>query len=162
MRTTREVQVARLEPGDQAPNFELSDAEGTIWRLSDLKGERVIVYFYPADDTPGCTAEACDFRDAYSDLDTAGYRIFGISPNDAASHRSFAQKHGLNFPLLVDEDHAVAEAYGAWGQRSLYGNTYMGIIRSTFVIDEDGRIERALYDVKAKGHVERLRSELGV
>lgn len=154
--------MARLEPGDPAPDFELTDAEGRTWRLSDLKGERVIVYFYPADDTPGCTAEACDFRDAHSDLSTAGYRVLGISPNDASSHRSFAQKYGLDFPLLVDEDHAVAEAYGAWGERNLYGNTYIGIIRSTFVIDEESRIAQAFYDVRAKGHVERLRAALGV
>jgi peroxiredoxin Q/BCP len=154
--------VTRLKEGDLAPDFELNDAEGRTWRLSDLKGERVILYFYPADDTPGCTLEACDFRDAHDELAAAGYRVLGVSPNDGASHRAFADRYALNFPLLIDDDHAVAEAYGAWGERTLYGNTVVGIIRSTFVIGEDGHIRRALYNVKAKGHVDRLRAELGL
>lgn len=150
-----------LEAGSKAPDFELQDADGKTWRLADLRGKKVILYFYPADDTPGCTAEACDFRDSHDMLQSAGYVVLGVSPQGAESHRSFSAKYSLNFPLLVDADHAVAEAYGAWGEKKSYGRTTIGIRRSTFVIDEDGVVEQALYDVRAKGHVERLRVSIG-
>ena len=152
----------QLERGAAAPEFKLSDGDGKTWTLSDLKGQKVVLYFYPADDTPGCTAQACDFRDTSSVWDDAGYTVLGVSPQGAESHQNFTSKHGLNFPLLVDEDHAVAEAYGAWGEKKNYGKTYEGIIRSTFVIDEEGKISEALYNVKATGHVARLQETLGL
>ena len=147
-----------LEQGDDAPDFELEDHDGNVWRLKDLRGRRVVIYFYPADDTPGCTAQACDFRDTQDVWTERGYTVLGISPQGAKSHQRFASKYGLNFPLLVDEDLAAAGAFGA----TKPGVGRMRVIRSTFVIDEDGRIERALYGVKARGHVEALRESLGV
>ncbi len=152
----------RLEKGTPAPDFDLKDAEGKAWRLADLRGKKVILYFYPADDTPGCTAQACDFRDSQDDLAGAGYVVLGVSPQGAESHRAFATKYTLNFPLLIDEDHAVADSYGVWDEMNRYGKSYMGIRRSTFVIDEDGIITEAQYGVKAGGHVDRLRQALGV
>ena len=149
-----------LEPGMHAPDFEREDAEGKSWRLSDLKGQKVIIYFYPTDDTPGCTAQACDFRDSSNELSAAGYAIFGVSPQGADSHTRFAEKFNLNFPLLIDEDHSMADSYGAWGEKKNYGRTYEGIKRSTFVIDEDGLVLVAQYNVKARGHVERLKKAL--
>ena len=146
----------QLEQGSQAPEFDLLDGEGKRWRLSDLKGQKVILYFYPADDTPGCTAQACDFRDSSESLQREGFQVLGVSPQGADSHQAFSSKYSLNFPLLVDADHAVAEAYGAWGEKKNYGRTYEGIIRSTFVIDEEGKILEAQYNVKARGHVDRL------
>jgi peroxiredoxin Q/BCP len=120
------------------------------------------LYFYPTDDTPGCTVQACDFRDSHAPWKEAGYTVLGISPQGADSHQAFTTKYDLNFPLLIDEDHAVAERYGVWGEMNKYGHKYIGINRSTFVIDEQGRIEQAQYGVKAKGHVGRLRETLGV
>lgn len=152
----------KLQAGDDAPDFALSDGEGNTWTLAGLKGRKSILYFYPADDTPGCTAQACDFRDSMVPLEKAGYTVLGVSPQGADSHQRFAQKYSLNFPLLIDEDHSVAETYGAWGEKVNYGKTYEGLIRSTFVIDPDGKIVEAQYNVKAKGHVERLREALGV
>ncbi|MGI8773482.1 MAG: thioredoxin-dependent thiol peroxidase [Actinomycetota bacterium] len=149
-----------LKEGDPAPDFSLGDGAGKTWTLAKLKGQRVILYFYPKDDTPGCTTQACDFRDSSGSLREAGYQILGVSPQGAASHQSFAERHGLNFPLLVDEDHAVAARYGVWGEKKNYGKTYEGIIRSTFVIDEAGIIEWAKYNVKATGHVTRLQDDL--
>lgn len=154
--------MRKLKLGDPAPEIGLPDADGKVWNLSDLKGSKTILYFYPADDTSGCTAQACDFRDAMGSLESAGLRVLGVSPQGADSHRAFAAKHGLNFPLLIDADHAVASAYGAWGEKVNYGKTYEGIVRSTFVIDEHGRIENAQYNVKARGHVERLKGQLGL
>jgi thioredoxin-dependent peroxiredoxin len=151
-----------LSERDPAPDFELQDGDGKTWRLSDLRGKRVILYFYPADDTPGCTAQACDFRDSFGALQAAGYVVLGVSPQGADSHRAFADKYSLNFPLLVDEDHAVAERYGVWGENKFYKNIFLGVKRSTFVIDEQGLIEQAQYGVKARGHVERLRASLGL
>jgi peroxiredoxin Q/BCP len=151
-----------LKTGDPAPDFDLQDGDGQAWKLSDLKGKKVILYFYPADDTPGCTTQACDFRDSMESLKRAGYTVLGMSPQGTDSHQRFAQKYSLNFPLLVDEDHSVAEAYGAWGEKKNYGKTYIGLIRSTFLIDEDGTIADAQYNVKAKGHVARLKDSLGV
>lgn len=152
----------QLSPGEPAPDFELTDGGGKTWRLSDLRGKKVILYFYPADDTPGCTAEACDFRDSMEPLQAAGYTVLGVSPQGAESKQNFAQKYSLNFPLLIDEDHKVADAYGAWGERNLYGNVFETVLRSTFVIDVEGKIAEAQYNVKAKGHVSRLRATLSV
>ena len=151
-----------LEAGDKAPDFSLEDHDGKTWTLADLKGKKVVLYFYPTDDTPGCTAQACDFRDSWSSFEKAGYLVLGVSPQGRDSHQKFVQKYDLNFPLLIDEDHAVAEAYDAWGEKKNYGKTYIGLKRSTFVIDEDGLIEEAQYNVKAKGHVARLKEALGV
>ena len=144
--------MPRLEPGQPAPDFALPSDEGGVVRLSDLRGERVVVYFYPRDDTSGCTVEACEFRDANDDFAAAGARVLGVSPDPAGSHQRFRAKHGLTFTLLSDGDHAVAEAYGVWVEKSMYGRTYMGIERSTFVIGPDGVVEQALYRVKPRGH----------
>jgi thioredoxin-dependent peroxiredoxin len=152
----------RLAPGDAAPDFSLLDADGNEVRLSSLRGKRVIVYFYPAAMTPGCTKEACDFRDSLSSLAATGFAVLGISPDSPAKLAKFRERDGLNFPLLSDPQHAVLEAYGAYGEKMLYGKKTVGVIRSTFVIDPDGKIEKAQYGVKATGHVARLRSELGV
>jgi thioredoxin-dependent peroxiredoxin len=152
----------RLSPGDVAPDFTLSDADGKSVSLSDYRGKRVIVYFYPAAMTPGCTKEACDFRDSLSSLAAAGIAVLGISPDGPAKLAKFRDKEGLTFPLLSDPDHAVEEAYGAYGEKKLYGKVTVGVIRSTFVIDAGGVIEKAQYGVKATGHVARLRTELGL
>jgi peroxiredoxin Q/BCP len=151
----------RLEPGDLAPDFTLLDADGQPVALSSFRGQRVIVYFYPAALTPGCTKEACDFRDSRDALDTKGIAVLGISPDQPAKLAKFRDKEGLTFPLLSDPDHAVLEAYGAYGEKKLYGKTTVGVIRSTFVIDADGKISKALYGVKATGHVARLRADVG-
>jgi len=151
----------RLAPGDQAPDFTLLDADGKEVSLSSFRGERVIVYFYPAAMTPGCTKQACDFRDSLASLNSAGITVLGISPDKPAKLARFREKEGLTFPLLSDPDHAALEAYGAWGEKKLYGKVTVGVIRSTFVVDADGRIEKALYAVKATGHVARLRAEIG-
>lgn len=155
--------MTQLAKGDPAPDFELPDMDGNMWRLADLRGKKVIVYFYPADDTPGCTAEACDFRDAYPDLAAAGYTVLGVSPQGADSHRRFTEKHGLNFPLLIDEDFATARKYGVTSdQEAYFQGIPLKVKRATFLIDEDGALIDAQYGVKARGHVERLRAELGV
>jgi peroxiredoxin Q/BCP len=146
--------------GDPAPEFALPDAEGVIHRLADQRGRWTIVYFYPKDDTPGCTVEACAFRDANADLVAAGAVVWGISPDDAASHGRFRQKFQLTFPLLSDEDHATAEAYGAWVEKTNYGKTYMGIQRSTFLIGPDGRVARAWHRVKPEGHAGEVAAAL--
>jgi peroxiredoxin Q/BCP len=152
-----------LEKGDRAPDFEMSDGEGKVWRLSELKGKKVILYFYPADDTPGCTIQACDFRDTQKELTDAGFVVLGVSPQGAASHQKFTSKYDLNFPLLVDEDTSVARAYGAYKDKGeVFNGIPLKIKRSTFVIDEDGRIEQALYGVRAKGHVASLMETFGV
>jgi peroxiredoxin Q/BCP len=150
----------RLEPGDPAPDFTLPDADGNPVQLSSFRGQRVIVYFYPAAMTPGCTTQACDFRDNLAELNGAGITVLGISPDQPAKLARFRDKEGLTFPLLSDPDHAVLEAYGAFGEKKLYGKTVVGVIRSTFVIDADGKIETAMYGVKATGHVARLRTQL--
>lgn len=148
--------MTQLQPGDEAPDFSLEDADGKTWSLADLSGEKVIVYFYPADDTPGCTAQACDFRDAQADLTQSGYRVLGVSPQGAASHRRFADKYALNFPLLVDSAYDMARAYGVAEERD--EGKKPRVQRSTFIIDEDGTLLEALYGVKARGHVESLLS----
>ncbi len=149
-----------VEKGDVAPDFTLPSDEGGEVKLSDLRGKRVVLYFYPKDDTPGCTIEACEFRDALPRFDGLDAVVLGVSPDSVASHRKFREKFGLNFPLLADQDHRVAEAYGAWGEKSRYGRTYMGIDRSTFLIGEDGKIVKAWRGVKAKGHAEVLAEAL--
>lgn len=150
--------MAKLQRGDKAPDFSLEDGDGKTWSLADLRGQKVIVYFYPADDTPGCTAQACDFRDAQRDLTTAGYQVLGVSPQGAASHRRFSDKHSLNFPLLVDSDRSTAQAYGATDGGGELEGKKPRVKRSTFLIDEDGTLIEALYGVKARGHVDSLLS----
>lgn len=148
--------MARLEEGMRAPGFTLANQRGERVSLSSLRGQRVILYFYPADDTPGCTAEACGFNDALSGLARAGVRVVGVSPDGVDSHSAFAAKYALGFDLLADPTHSVMEAYGAWGEKTLYGKKVIGVIRSTFVVSPSGRIERAWYGVKATGHAERV------
>ena len=152
----------RLAPGDLAPDFTLPDADGREVSLSSLRGQRVIIYFYPAAMTPGCTKQACDFRDSRGELSEAGFAVLGISPDAPAKLARFAARDGLTFPLLSDPGREVLKAYGAFGEKMLYGKKSVGVIRSTFVVGADGRIERAYYGVKATGHVARLRKDLGV
>lgn len=154
--------TARLEVGDKAPSFSLEDADGNTVSLADYKGRKLIVYFYPAASTPGCTKQACDFRDNLRALNEAGLDVVGISPDKPEKLVKFRQKESLNFTLLSDPDRKVLEAYGAYGEKMLYGKKTIGVIRSTFVIDSDGRIEQAYYGVKATGHVARLRKDLAV
>ncbi|KRA22287.1 peroxiredoxin [Microbacterium sp. Root61] len=153
--------TVRLEPGQTAPDFTLSDQDGTPVSLHDLRGQRVILYFYPAAMTPGCTTQACDFRDSIASLGGLGYTVIGVSRDTPEKLREFRERDGLTFTLLSDPDHAVHEQYGTWGEKLNYGKTVQGVIRSTFIIDEDGTIADALYNVKATGHVQRLRKMLG-
>jgi len=146
--------------GDPAPEFALPDETGAIHRLSDQRGRFTVVYFYPKDDTPGCTTEACEFRDASADLEADGAVVWGISPDGAASHSRFRARFGLPFVLLSDEDHAVAEAWGAWGAKVRYGRTTMGVLRSTFLVDPDGRVVRAWPRAKPEGHAAEVRAAL--
>jgi thioredoxin-dependent peroxiredoxin len=152
----------RLAPGDPAPDFTLPDADGNEVSLASLRGQRVIIYFYPAAMTPGCTKQACDFRDSRPELADAGFAVLGISPDSPAKLAKFRDKESLTFPLLSDPDRAVLKAYGAYGEKMMYGKKSVGVIRSTFVIGADGKIEAARYGVKATGHVARLRQDLGV
>ncbi|MFJ4224699.1 thioredoxin-dependent thiol peroxidase [Microbacterium sp. NPDC089695] len=154
--------TVRLESGNPAPDFALLDQDGETVRLADLRGEKVVLYFYPAAMTPGCTTQACDFRDSISSLQGAGYRVVGVSRDEPAKLREFRERDGLTFTLLSDPDHAVHLAYGAWGEKMNYGKKIEGVLRSTFVIDEDGEIALAQYNVKATGHVARLRKQLGI
>ncbi len=152
----------RLSPGDPAPDFTLPDADGKPVALADYRGRRVVVYFYPAAATPGCTKQACDFRDSLADLGDAGLDVLGISPDKPAKLATFRDKEGLTFPLLSDSDRAVLTAWGAFGEKTMYGKTVTGVIRSTFVVDAEGRIEVAQYNVRATGHVAKLRKDLAV
>ncbi len=152
----------RLAPGDPAPDFTLADADGTKVSLADYRGSRTVVYFYPAAATPGCTTEACDFRDSLSSLQAAGVSVLGISPDPPEALASFRDAEHLNFPLLSDPDRATLLAYGAYGEKSMYGKKVTGVIRSTVVVDPEGRVEKAMYNVKATGHVAKLRRELGI
>lgn len=154
--------MARLEPGTPAPDFTLVDQDDAPVSLHDLRGTPIILFFYPAAMTPGCTTEACDFRDSLAPLQAAGYAVMGVSRDDAATLRRFRERDGLTYPLLSDPDHAVHDAYGAWGEKMNYGKTVEGVIRSTIVVDAEGRVAHALYNVKATGHVARVRSLLGV
>jgi peroxiredoxin Q/BCP len=153
---------ARLVPGDPAPDFTLTTDRGEQVALADLRGKRVILYAYPAAMTPGCTTQACDFRDAISSLRGHGFEVLGLSPDEPAKLAKFRDRDHLTFPLLADPDKTVLQAYGAYGEKKLYGKTMIGVIRSTFVIDADGKIEHAWYNVKATGHVAKLRRDLGL
>jgi peroxiredoxin Q/BCP len=155
-------QTPRLAVGDKAPAFSLPDADGKTVKLSDFKGRKVIVYFYPAASTPGCTKQACDFRDSLAELNDAGLDVVGISPDKPEKLAKFRDNEGLTFPLLSDPDKKVLTAYGAYGEKTMYGKTVQGVIRSTFVVDEKGNIEVAQYNVKATGHVAKLRREISV
>jgi peroxiredoxin Q/BCP len=154
--------MTRLEPGDDAPDFSLPTDDGKTLSLRDLRGKKVVLYAYPAAMTPGCTKQACDFRDSLASLTSAGYQVVGISPDSPSKLAKFRERDFLTFPLVSDQDKAVLTAYGAFGEKQLYGKTVTGVIRSTFVIDGDGRIERAMYNVKATGHVAKLRKDLGL
>jgi thioredoxin-dependent peroxiredoxin len=154
--------TTRLTTGDPAPDFTLPDADGKPVALKDFRGQRVIVYFYPAAMTPGCTTQACDFRDSLASLNGAGIAVLGISPDPVEKLAEFREQESLSFPLLSDVDKTVLNAYGAYGEKNNYGKTVVGVIRSTFVIDPDGKIAEAQYNVKATGHVAKLRQELGV
>jgi peroxiredoxin Q/BCP len=154
--------VSKLAVGDPAPDFTLPAADGSTVRLSDLRGRHVVVYFYPKANTPGCTTEACDFRDNLASLQAAGYTVLGVSPDTPAELAGFAADQSLPYPLLSDPDHAVLQEWGAWGEKTLYGKQVVGVIRSTVVVDPDGKVELAKYNVKATGHVASLRKALGV
>jgi peroxiredoxin Q/BCP len=156
------AELKKLEAGDKAPDFTLVNHDGAKLKLSSFKGNKVIVYFFPAALTPGCTKEATDFNENLKVLNKAGYEVLAISPDGVAKMAKFQQAHKLKFPLLADEDLAVHKKYGAFGQKSMYGRTYEGVLRSTFVVDEKGKIELALYNVKATGHVDSLRKQLGI
>jgi len=150
-----------IEEGQKAPDFSLSDDHGNTVTLSGLRGKRVVLYFYPKDDTPGCTREACAFRDRQHDLAAKGAVVLGVSPDDEKSHGKFRDKFHLNFPLLADPEHQVAEAYGAWREKKNYGKTYMGIQRSTFVIDGEGTVRKAWKNVNVDGHDAAVLEALG-
>lgn len=152
----------QLKVGDAAPDFELTSDRGTIVTLSALRGQRVVVYFYPRDDTPGCTTQACGFRDRYLDIQEQNAMVLGISPDSAASHVKFKTKFNLPFTLLADEDHAVAELYGVWGEKSMMGKKYLGIHRSHFVVDENGQLIDAQYDLKPEASVAGALKVIGV
>ncbi|TFC03218.1 thioredoxin-dependent thiol peroxidase [Cryobacterium adonitolivorans] len=152
----------RLAAGDTAPDFTLTDQDGNSVSLADFRGRKVVVYFYPAAMTPGCTTQACDFRDSLGSLVGAGYQVLGLSKDNRAKLAEFAENDHLTFPLLSDEDLAVHLAYGAWGEKNLYGKSVTGVLRSTFVIDEAGLVTLSQYNVKATGHVASLRKKLGI
>lgn len=156
------TELPRLEAGDKAPDFTLLNHDGKTVKLSDYKGKKVILYFFPAALTPGCTKEACDFNDNLGSLKSSGYEVIGVSPDGVKKMAKFQETHSLNFPLLGDEDLSVHKKYGAYGTKSMYGKTYEGVLRSTFVVDEKGKLEHALYNVKATGHVDMLRTKLGI
>ena len=149
-----------LQVGTQAPDFSLPDQDGQQVSLSSLRGKKVLIYFYPKAMTPGCTKQACDFRDSLDALNAAGVKVVGISPDKPEKLAKFRERDALTFPLISDPDHAVLEEYGAWGEKNLYGKKYVGVIRSTFVIGADGRIEQAWRNVKATGHVAKLRRDI--
>jgi peroxiredoxin Q/BCP len=152
----------RLSDGDAAPDFRLPDSNGDEVSLSDFRGKHVVVYFYPAAGTPGCTKQACDFRDNLAELNDAGFTVLGISPDKPAKLAKFVADEGLTFPLLSDEKREVLTAWGAFGEKQNYGRTIMGVIRSTFVVDPDGKIQKAMYNVRATGHVAKLRRDMDV
>jgi thioredoxin-dependent peroxiredoxin len=156
------VTETRLSAGDPAPEFTLTDNAGEQVSLADLRGGKVIVYFYPAAMTPGCTTQACDFTDSLESLQAAGYTVLGISPDKPEKLAKFRERDHLTLRLLSDPDRSVLTAYGAFGEKKMYGKTVQGVIRSTFVVDEEGRIELAQYNVKATGHVAKLRRDLGL
>lgn len=146
--------------GKKAPAFTLPADDGTLVSLQDLKGRKVVLFFYPKDDTPGCTTESCELRDSWTTLTAAGAVVLGVSPDSVASHAKFSKKFSFPYRLLADEDHAVAEAYGVWGEKSMYGKKYFGILRTTFLIDEAGRVEHVFEKVKPKGHAAEVLEQL--
>jgi thioredoxin-dependent peroxiredoxin len=152
--------MAKLAPGAKAPTFSLPDQDANKVSLRDFAGSPVVIYFYPADDTPGCTKEACQFNDNLRAFSTAGAVVVGISPDGAEKHTKFRTKYKLKFPLLSDPDHTVMEAYGAWGEKTLYGKKTIGVIRSTFLVGPDGKLQRVWYNVRADGHAEKVLAEL--
>ena len=154
--------ATKLAENSLVPDFTLLDKSGNAISLADFRGQKVILYFYPAASTPGCTTQACDFRDNMASLQSAGYVVLGISKDKGAALQKFADEENLSFPLLSDPDLAVHNSYGTYGEKSMYGKTVMGVIRSTFVIDEDGMLTQALYNVKATGHVASLKAKLGL
>lgn len=154
------VAMTRLQPGDRAPSFALVDQAGRTVRLEDYRGRKLLLYFYPKADTPGCTAQSCAVRDARQELASSGVDVVGISPDRPEDQAAFDRKYGLGFPLLSDPDHQVADAYGVWGERTLYGKTVVGIVRSAFLIDEEGRVEQAWYQVKPEETVPKARAAL--
>ena len=156
------TEYSKLEPGDTAPAFTLPDADGNDVSLADYAGKKVIVYFYPAASTPGCTKQACDFRDSLAELNGEGLEVIGISPDKPAKLAKFRDKEELTFPLLSDEEKTTLQAWGAFGEKRNYGKVYEGVIRSTFLVDEAGKIEVAQYNVRATGHVAKLRRDLAV
>ena len=155
-------QSGRLAEGDVAPDFQLADADGQSVALSQFRGRQVVLYFYPAASTPGCTTQACDFRDNLAELEGAGYAVLGISPDPPAKLAAFRDAQGLTFHLLSDPTRAVLQAYGAYGEKTMYGKTVQGVIRSTFVVGPSGLVEKAMYNVRATGHVAKLMRELAV
>lgn len=154
--------MTRFEPGDAAPDFTLNDQDGSPVSLSDFRGRRVVVYFYPAAMTPGCTTQACDFRDSLEALTAHGIQVLGISPDSPEKLKKFAERDGLTFPLLSDPSREMMTAWGAFGEKKNYGKVVQGVIRSTVVVDPEGTVELAKYNVRAKGHVARLRKDLGI
>jgi peroxiredoxin Q/BCP len=154
--------MTRLSAGDKAPDFTLPDADGQPVSLKDFRGQNVVVYFYPAASTPGCTKQACDFRDNLAELNEAGFTVVGISPDKPEKLAKFRDNQQLTFPLLSDPDRSVLDAYGAFGEKTMYGKKVTGVIRSTFVVDPKGKISQALYNVRATGHVAKLRGDLGI
>ncbi len=152
--------MPRLSPGDAAPKFSLTNQDGTKVTLASLKGQRVVLYFYPADDTPGCTKEACQFNDDLSGFNDLGVVVLGVSPDDAASHQKFRAKYGLRFDLLSDATREVMASYGAYGEKMMYGKKVTGVIRSTFLISKSGRVEQAWYGVRADGHAAKVLASL--
>jgi thioredoxin-dependent peroxiredoxin len=153
--------MAKLTPGQAAPDFQLPDQQGKIVKLSDFRGRKLLLYFYPKADTPGCTRQACSIRDAREELADLGLAVLGLSPDPPERQAKFDAKYGLAFPLLADQDHQVAEAYGAWGEKKLYGKTSQGIIRSSFLLDEQGKVIQAWYGVKPEDTVPKARLALG-
>lgn len=148
--------MSQLKEGQKAPDFKALDENGNTVSLSDFKGKKLILYFYPADNTPTCTSEACNLRDNFDTLKKEGYHVLGVSPDSAKKHQNFIKKHNLPFPLLVDEDLTIIKAYGVWGQKMMYGKEYEGLLRTTFVIDEDGTIEKIFDKVDSKRHAEQI------
>jgi peroxiredoxin Q/BCP len=148
--------MAQLKAGDKAPDFTAKDQNGKSVSLADFKGKTVILYFYPKDDTPGCTAEACDFRDNYQSLIGKGYEVIGVSTDDEKSHKKFETKYSLPFPLIADTDHHIVEAYGVWGEKNMYGKKYMGTMRTTFIINADGNIDKVIDKVDTKASSQQV------
>jgi len=152
----KKTAMTHLKAGDNAPDFNTKDEQGNPVLLADFKGKKLVLYFYPADSTPTCTVEACNLRDNFEALRNAGYHVLGVSPDSATKHQNFIKKHSLPFPLLMDEDHAIIKAYGVWGPKVTFGKAYDGLLRTTFIIDENGVIERVIDKVESKRHAEQI------